>query len=446
MSNAQVKIKEITAIIRRRKKLLFIPPIIMTIISVTGAYMLPRMYESSIGILVQRSEVQNPLTSLANAMTLRDDDPLRSFDEIIYSQRTIEQLIDSLDLAKNFKTEAEFRSLLAKTRNSIQTRVQARESFGITYVSDNPVQAQRGATVLADIFIQTRSNTKNRKNELTVAFYQKKLDEYSQKLENSQKQIVSVLRMRAQNTPGANLFLYTRVEQFDQQIHDIGIKIKQYEGYRGQVQSLPSSIGTKLARQTLFELQRSDVPYAIELRTLLSQYDDVSSKYTPKHPEVLKVEDRMLELLERIRAALSSEIVKMKAQTADLQKSRTETFEEIMSSSVVQQQDRDKESNYAIYERLYNEMKLKLEEAQISLAIGQDSESQYIVMDRALLPLYPSKPSRILIIFGGFIVGIVVGIVSVFGAELLDTTIRTSREIQVYQKPIIALLPEGNND
>ncbi|MDP1676625.1 MAG: Wzz/FepE/Etk N-terminal domain-containing protein [Bacteroidota bacterium] len=446
MSKAQVKIKDIAAIIRRRKFFLFLPPIIMTIISITGAYMLPRMYESSIRILVQRTEVQNPLASLANAMTSRDDDPLRSFDDIIFSQRTISQLIDSLDLAKNITNEAEFRVLMVKVRNNIQTKVQPRESFSITYASDNPVQAQRGATILADIFIQTRSTTKNKKNELTVDFYQKKLDEYSQKLENSQKNMVSLLKQRAKGTPGANTFLYTRVEQFDQQIHDIGITIKQYEGNLAQVKTLPSLIGSKLARQSLFELQRSDVPYSIELRSQLSMYDEVSSKYTPKHPEVVKVESRILELLERIRVALGSEISKFKSQINDIQTSRSQTIEEIMNSSVVQQEDRDKESNYTIYERLYNEMKLKLEEAQISLSIGQDSENQYTVMDPPLLPLFPSKPSRMLIILGGFIVGIIVGLFSVMGAELLDTTIRTTAEIQVYKKPIIALLPEWKND
>lgn len=446
MSKAQMKMKDIKAIFRRRKFFLILPPIIMSIISITGAYMIPRMYESSIRILVQRNEVQNPLASLANAMTARDDDPLRSFDEIIFSQRTIGQLIDSLGLAKNINTEVELRTLMVKVRNNIQTKVQPRESFSITYASDDPIKAQRGATILADIFIQTRSSTKNKKNELTVAFYQKKLDEYSEKLENSQKTMVSVLKQRAKSTPGANTFLYTRVEQFDQQIHDIGITIKQYETNLVQVKSLPSLVGSKQARQSLFELQRSDVPYAIELRSQLSLYDDVASKYTPKHPEVVKVEDKILELLERIRVALVSEISKSKSQITDIQKSRQMAIEEIMNSSVVEQEDRDKESNYTIYERLYNEMKLKLEEAQISLSIGQDSENQYMIMDPALIPLFPSKPSRVLIIFGGFIVGIVVGIVSVMAAELLDTTIRTTAEIQVYKKPIIALLPEWKND
>jgi polysaccharide biosynthesis transport protein len=444
MNKAQMKLKDVFSIIRRRKWFLIIPPVIVTIISGAGAFMLPRMYESSIKILVQKTEVQNPLTSLANAMTMRDDDPLRSFDEIIYSYRTLSQLMDSLGFSKNI-SEVERRTLMVKVKNSIQTSTQARESFSITYFSNDPIQAQRGASVLADIFIQTRGNSKNQKNELTVAFYQKKLDEFQGKLDATRGQMISLLRQRAQGTPGVNNFLYTRIDQLEQEMRETEGKIKDFQNNLKLLRSLSSEISTPMGRQLLFELQRSDVPYAIELRSLLSSYDDVSAKYTPQHPEVVKVESKITELLERMRVALGTEISKQESELKEKQLARAQAMEEIMNSSVIQQEDRDKESNYAIYQRLYDEMKMKLEEAQMSLAIGQDSEGQYTIMDPALVPLFPSKPSRILIIFGGFAVGIVLGILSVMGAELLDTTIRTPSEILVYRKPILAMLPEGLN-
>lgn len=445
MQKTQLRFKDIFAILRRRKLMLILPPVLITIIAGVGAYMLPRMYESSIKILIQKAEVQNPLTSLANAMTMRDDDPLRSFDEIIYSYRTISQLMDSLGIAKNITNEVERRTIMSKIKNNIQTRIQARESFSITYFADNPLQAQRGAQVLAEIFIQTSGNTKNQKNQLTVEFYQKKLDEFQAKMDETQKQMVSALKQRAQTTPGVNTFLYTRVDQLDQQIRDTEAKMREYDANLKQVRAVSSQSGIRSGRQLLFELQRSDIPYAIELRSLLNLYDDVTAKYTPQHPEVVKVESRITELLERIRVALTTEISKQKEQISDLQKNRTQTIEEIMSSSVVAQEDKDKESNYAIYQRLYNEMKIKLEEAQISLAIGQNTENQYIIMDPALVPLFPSKPSRMMIIVGGFVVGVVLGILAVMGAELLDTTIRTPNEVMVYRKPILAMLPDGQS-
>jgi capsular polysaccharide biosynthesis protein len=59
------------------------------------------------------------------------------------------------------------------------------------------------------------------------------------------------------------------------------------------------------------------------------------------------------------------------------------------------------------------------------------------------VPGKPTKPNRLLIVVGGFFAGIFLGLLTAAVAELLDTTIRSPREIEHYKKPIIALLPEG---
>jgi capsular polysaccharide biosynthesis protein len=46
-----------------------------------------------------------------------------------------------------------------------------------------------------------------------------------------------------------------------------------------------------------------------------------------------------------------------------------------------------------------------------------------------------------LIIFGGLGAGILIGIILTIISELLDTTIRSPIQMQLYGKPIIALLP-----
>ena len=410
---------------------------------VVAAYMLPRMYESSIRILVQRTGVQNPLATLQNAMTDEADDPLRILDEIIYSQKTIGELIDTLGLGTNIRSEGESRALRVKIRSNIQTKVQPQESFTITYYSDRPDQAQRGATILANIFIRTVSRSRNEQNALTVDFYQQKLNEFQQKLDASQQKMIATLRGRTQSSPGANMFMYTRLDQLDQQILDLDGRVKDNEQNLVNVQSLPKQVPTKAGRQALFELQRNQVPYALDLRTALASYEDILAKYTPKHPEAIELENQIDELLDRIGVALTSEIAKQKSQLAELHATRAKIVEQILNSSIEQEEGRDKESDYSVYQRLYNEMKVKLEEAQISLSLGRSDDSRYTIIDPALLPLYPSKPSRTMIIGGGGVLGFLLGVVSVIIAEMLDTTIRTPGEVIVFRKPILGLLPDA---
>jgi uncharacterized protein involved in exopolysaccharide biosynthesis len=431
---------------RRRKAMLAIPVIAVTILSAVAATLLPRLYESSTRILVQRSEVTNPLASLANAVSQTSDDPLRSFDEIIYSQRTLQMLIDSLDLGESAKSEVEHRALMDRVKKNIQTKTQARESFSITYYDSDPARAQKGAALLASFFIQTRMGTLAEKNAQTVKFYQEKLDEFKGKMEVSQKDVVNTLRGRSQTAIAATTGAYMRIDQVEQQLRESERLTGVYEQTLALLSMFPGAMGTKDGMTSLYEVQRSGVPYTQDLSQLLREYDDVSQRFTPKHPEVKKIEQQMLAVLERMQVSLESELKKQKVQANELRKNKGAMMEELMSSAVVQQSDQDKESSYRLYQKLYDDMKVKLEEAQINQTLGRDAENQYIIIDQALLPLFPSKPSRVLIVAGGFAAGLLIGIFSVIIAELLDTTIRTPREIAVYQKPIIAFLLEGRKE
>lgn len=416
------------------------PPVVITLLCAIGSIFLPRMYESTIRILIQRSDVVNPLTSLANAMNQKNDDPLRSFDEIIYSQRTFERLMDSIGISSEINGEVAKRSMMVKIKSSIQTKMQEGESFTITYQNSDPFRAQRGASVLANIFISTITNAKNERNELTVEFYNKKLEEFRTKMDINQKILLKGMKGNNANQ-GENSFLYNRVDQMDSKIHELQTRAKEYQSMMDALSPFPSAMRTKDGKQTLFEIQRSDAPYATDLKPLLNAYDDVTARYTAEHPEVLKIETQILAVLDRMNVAIKTELDKKNNEIEDIQRGKTGFVEELLKSSEIKQSDRDVESNYLIYQRLYNEMKLKLEEAEISKVLGSNLESQYIIMDPPLLPLFPSKPSKSLIVGGGFILGVLLGILSAIVAEILDTTIRSAYAIEIYGKPVIAFLP-----
>jgi capsular polysaccharide biosynthesis protein len=75
--------------------------------------------------------------------------------------------------------------------------------------------------------------------------------------------------------------------------------------------------------------------------------------------------------------------------------------------------------------------------------LGTGGANQFIIIDPALLPIKPTKPNRPQLIAAGVLLGLFFGLAAVILKELLDTTVRTPRDVEVFQKPIIAFITDG---
>jgi uncharacterized protein involved in exopolysaccharide biosynthesis len=196
----------------------------------------------------------------------------------------------------------------------------------------------------------------------------------------------------------------------------------------------------------LLELEREDLPYVAELRTLVTKYDELTQIYTGKWPEIEKLEFQIASLLDRIRGATETEVARLQSQGSDLERQRGALIEEVKKSSLSDRMNQDKKSNYEVDLRQYNDMKSRLEQARLKAEVESKGANQYILLDPPIYPTSPTKPNRKMLIAAGFGLGFFLGIISVVLAELFDTTIRTSKDIEVYDKPIIALLPDGSRE
>jgi succinoglycan biosynthesis transport protein ExoP len=441
VTSTQLTIDEIRTVARRRWKFLVFPSLTVIILSVVGAFTLPRRYVSTTQILVQRDEILNPLVSFSMAVALVSEDRLRTFNEIIFSRRTAEMLIDTLNLGKGARSRTERDALIKAVRRNIDIDRRGSDSFTISYTDSDPVRAQRAASLIADYFIRTNTEVETRRNNLSVQFFEKKLEDYRVKFEASQKAFVSVLVQRLDTLPTEWQSLRRELEETNKRVNEVDKRAQSYEDALAILRMFPDSLHTENGRQALFDLQRVDIPYASDLHGLLAKYEEFTQRYTLKYPEVEKLEEQILDLLGRIRLSVESEIAKQQNVRWELEGKAVRIVNELKRSSVLQKVDEDKESDYNIYRKLYDDMKMKLEQARTTLDLGARGAGQYIILDPAPLPTTPTKPNRALMILGGFGLGLLLGILSAIAAELFDTTVRAPVDIERYHKPIIAFIP-----
>lgn len=443
MRTAQFTAQEVLNVFRRRKKYFYIPLLVVFFLSVCGAFFLPRKYASTTTILVQRDEILNPLISYTMAVSTASEDRLRTFNEITYSLLAIQTLIDSLDLGGDVKTEEERQELIDKIRKHIETERPGSATFRVTYLDSDPVRAQRGAAVLAGYFIKTVLQVENQRNELAVQFFEQKLEELRKKFEVQQAEVVSLMRNRIEQLPVENRTLWGNMDDIDKSIGAIDERLRVQQRALNGLRQFNGDFSDDKSRQLLFDLQRVDIPHSADLRPLVTKYEELSRRYTARFPEIRKLSEQIVALLAIIRNSLEAEVTRSRRERWELEQRRFQLVDDLKRATSYQEIGKDKKSSFDIIRGLYDEMKVKLEQARTTRDLGRKGSEQFILIDPPIVPTEPSKPNKPLIMAGGLGLGFLLGIFSIALAELLDSTIRRVHDVYVYKKRVIAFIPEG---
>lgn len=443
VQTTQFSLQDILSFFRRRKILIVAPALLVTILCTIGAFMLKERYQSSATILVQRDDQLNPLLNLSTAFTLESEDRTKSFNEIIYSESVIQSLADSLGLVKPRSSEVEQQELLKTLKRNIVTDRPGKESFKVTYIDTDPLRAQRATTHLVNLFVQLKTKVDNQNFETAVKFFEAKAEELRKKYESNHRKVVSLTQKRVQETPLEQHALQGQIDDFDNRIREIDLHIEDLYRNQAVLRTFPDALKSERGKQALYDLQRSDAPYVDELRSILGRYEDLVQRYTDNYPDVRRLRVQMVELVQRMSRGMENEIPRQRKLRAELEQQRGRIVGQLRNTSVTERVDEAQESNYTIYRDLYDDMKIKIEQARTARDLGKKAKDRYVIIDPPRVPMSPSQPNKPLLISGGFGCGLLLGCLAAVVAELLDTRVRAPIDLQMYGKPIIAFISEG---
>ncbi len=444
MRSSQFSVEDFWAMLRRRKAAFLLPFVIISGAAAIGAFVLPKRYESSTTILVQSEGVLNPLVNYSMAVALQSDDRLRDFNQIVYSTPIIEALMDSLGMARSATSRVEKERLIKAISTSIRTDRNGSESFTITYYASTPEAAQKAVAVLAELFIRTRLRIENGKNEFAVKFFTQRLDSLRDKFEQSQSTLVSSMMRQKGDVPEGDRGQYTRIDDDENRLKSLQRTVGDYQHALEILNRVRSGGSGELDPAQLYELPMLGVPYADQLQAALSKYDSLQHLYTAEYPPLQEQGETVRRMLQRTGSLIASDLKVKQAQIQTLAAERNQAVESLRQADVAQNKNVDVHSNFDIYKEMYNEMKIKLEQAHTNRDLGENGGREFVVIDPPRLPTSPSKPNVPLMLGGGFSLGLFLGLFSAGLAEMLDSRIRTPIDIEVYGKPVLAYLPVVN--
>lgn len=443
MSPIQITVQELISIVKRRKRLLIFVPILMLLVGIAASYLITPKYKSSISILVQKEQTLNPLVLHEMAVNLASEDRLQSFNEIIYSRETIQILIDSLDLASKAENRLERQELIEKTQNNIQTEFKGSDSFNITYYDTDPERAQKGTEILANHFIETRLSLENKRNEQTVDFFENKIKDLEKAVKKRQQTLMEISKQRLEKSPIDKTALNSKLQDIERQIEATEDRITELERISERIENISHEQLTDKDVEELYNLPLDNIPLGDELRSNLSNYDEFRQEYTRDYPGFDKVSRQVFNVLDRLPNAIQSEIEFKRINLKDLNEQRQQVLNALEKNVVSNRMDEIKKADYGIYRDLYDKMKVKLEQARTTRDLGEKTTSQFVVIDAPYYPEEPASPNRPLIIAGSFGIGLILAVIAVAGAEILDTIVRREEEIENFDTPVIAYIPDG---
>ena len=179
-------------------------------------------------------------------------------------------------------------------------------------------------------------------------------------------------------------------------------------------------------------------PVVAPLRTqqaeLARRRAELSTRYGPRHPDMLQIDRQIEDLQRQIDAEISRITQNLRTRVniaeerlASLRQSlsgQTETIETNTVAGVrLRELERDAATSRALYDALRERFQQMTETSGIERADAR-------ITSEATPPFSPSAPKRKLNMLLGLIVGMGLGVVAVFIVELLEQSLRTPEDIQ----------------
>ncbi len=320
----------------------------------------------------------------------------------------------------------------------------------IHFYSINPAVAASMANGIAAVYIEHNLDIRVKPYRDAVEWLTAKMNESRSRLEDSEKAV-------QQYKEGKNIVSFTDKEDIVfQQLQELVTQLVQADAKKQEAEvryrQIESVIKKPQLLATVPDIMNNPVIQGLRTQELSmkTQITELSQKYGPKHPHLIKARKELGEVQKNINLEAKKMLLAAKS-SFEIARERESSLKRAIEDQKQAVLDLDRKkieyqfiageatSNKQFFELLLK----KLQEA--SLSSGTIATNAQIV-DRATMPNAPVKPNRILNILVAIIVGTFGGIFLAFFVEYIDDTIKNPDDIEnVLGLPFLGFVPATSN-
>jgi polysaccharide chain length determinant protein (PEP-CTERM system associated) len=395
---------------------------------------MPDQYKASARVYVDTTSVLRPLLQGIAINTDNTGQKIFLMTRTLLSRPNLEKVMRMTDLDLLATNDAERDRVLDELKKKISFSGTSRENlYTIAYEDDSPELAQLIVRSLLTIFMESNLGEVRKDQDSATRFLEQQKEEYERRMRELETELATFKQRNVELLPEGSAGYYERVRERKDLIARLELELsvlnERLETTRKQVEGEVPTFG--IGGTQMMDVVADTAEVDQRIRSMQARLDELTLKYTDRHPDVIQAKNAMRDLRSEraaIVAAAEREAAaagpaydtslnqnpvyqQMRLSMATLEadaaaKSRLleehKTQLERLESSIdtvlaLEAERRDLASEYELAKRNRDVLETRLESVRVGRRADDSADNvRFRVVDPPRVPSEPSGPNRVL--------------------------------------------------
>lgn len=448
---------------RRRRWVLLGLSGVIAIAGLALVMMTPKEYTSSTTLLVEETDVIQPLlegrtvpTSVVDRATIAR--------EVAFSAQSMDEILDTGGWLAD-EPGALRRAQLASQimgRTEITSAPENPNLIRISYTDTDPRRAQAVTARFGELIIQESLSTRSRESRAAFEFIDSQVDDYRARLSNAEDRLAEYRKAHPEVLLGDEENVARRISELQLQIDR---SLMDQAEQRSQAGSWASHVARE---QSISAVQTRTGPLQQRIADLQAERMALAGTYTEQHPDMVRLQSQINDLQAQLQSGgMPAMAVALPADAgSNLDRGRltearsrsTGTASRIATGNQLLQQELERLSRVAalgsdlgnltrdvqVNRDLYLDLLERRENARLSMNLDlQRGGLNFRVQEPAALPLMASSISRGPAAIGVLALAILAPLLLLLAWLRFDPRVRTASQIETTGLPVLGTISPG---
>lgn len=266
-----------------------------------GVALMPDRYQSEARFYVDTQSLLNPLLKgiSVNAEDRARDQEVAIMQRTLTSRPNLTRIAQMTDMDKSVHSEAGMQSLITGLESRITIQSQGPNLFAVQYSDNSPATARNVVQALLTIFVESSTGNKREDIQTARAFIETQINDYEGQLKAAEQRLADFKVRNVGFFSSSSQTFAMRLEQARENIDAMKLELGDASAQRDQARTQRDQAPQYLAVDSVSPYAGGErvSPLQQRIRSLQTKLDELNLQYTDKHPEVIRTQAALNDLL-----------------------------------------------------------------------------------------------------------------------------------------------------